>query len=178
MVTPEKLFSLLLGPNPKDGVEVDEAALSQLKGCQTIGAGKPSAPKLKIDKNVLTQVIQAGASAVANSLGKRKRKADHAGGPMTNVASEVPIGSIGRTLSRTLSPSIGHANPVKIEEVKSKGPAETISDQEARDIGPKKKVGFQSLGQSSSSEIDPSNWLQQDWVDMSRLIYPGGSEFP
>ncbi|KAF7130170.1 hypothetical protein RHSIM_Rhsim10G0110600 [Rhododendron simsii] len=142
-------------------------------GHQTIGTGKPSTPKLKIDKNVLTQAIQVGAFVVENGL-------DHTDGLATVVATEVPFGSISKTLSHVLSPPppVGHTDLVKMEGTKAKSPAETTSGQEVGDVRKKRKVGFQSLGQPSSSETDPMKWSQQDGVDMSRLIYPRGSEFP
>ncbi|KAI8534987.1 hypothetical protein RHMOL_Rhmol10G0139700 [Rhododendron molle] len=106
------------------------------------------------------------------------RKADHTDGPTTTVASELPIGSISKTLSRVLSPPVGYTDPVKIEGTKAKSPTETTSGWEVRDVGKTKKVGFQSLGQPSSLETNPTKWSQQNWVDMSGLIYPWGKRVP
>ncbi|KAF7149097.1 hypothetical protein RHSIM_Rhsim03G0129200 [Rhododendron simsii] len=161
LVTPEKLFSLLLGHNLKDGVEIDESALSRLRGHQTIGMGKPSTPKLKIDKNVLAQAVQAGASAMVQTLGKRKRKIDQTSGLTTKVASEVSIGSNGRTLSQLLSPSTGLTDPVKTEVVKSKGPIEAMSGQEVGDAT-KEATGAVEEAQAGRSTAEQAQKVVED----------------
>lgn len=94
-------------------MEVDETALSRLRGRQTLGAGKSTAPKLKIDKNVLAQAIGVGASTVAKGLGKRKRKDDQSSQGPAQIASEVPIESIGKTLKSSLNLPTGEASTAK-----------------------------------------------------------------